>query len=171
MKRIRTEKDYEAAITRIEELLDTPETERDNNLLEKLTAIITAYEEEHYAITPPPVAAALQFRMDQQGLTQAEVSRITGIHKSKISEILSGIREPSKEHIKALHSKLGIPLHHLLCQTDQSVTVETDYSAKTAYPDISRLSQVHIDHKSLRDQEDLTESDTVINENAPALTA
>lgn len=114
MKRISSEKQYEKALARVEHLWDAPEDSDDERELDQLVELIEAYEEEHYPIAPPPVAVAVQFRMDQQKLSQADVVRITGIARSHVSEILSGTREPSKTAIRALHDKLGIPLQHLL---------------------------------------------------------
>lgn len=114
MGRIMTEKQYEAAVARLEVLMDAAEGTPEAEELEALGSAIEAYEDVHYRIAPPPAAAAIAFRMDQAGLSQADVSRITGISRPKLSEILSGAREPSKAQIRELNDRLGVPLEHLL---------------------------------------------------------
>ena len=61
---IKTEIDYEEALTEIEVLFEakpgTPEADR----LEILTTLVEAYEEKHCPIPPPDPVEAIKFRID-----------------------------------------------------------------------------------------------------------
>jgi HTH-type transcriptional regulator/antitoxin HigA len=118
MNAIRNEREYEKALERVEMLMDAAPGTSEFDELDELSALVEAYEEKHYPIEPPSVAAALKFRMDQEHLKQADVVRITGIPANRVSEILAGVRPPSKDQIRVLHSKLGIPLQHLMGSAD-----------------------------------------------------
>jgi HTH-type transcriptional regulator/antitoxin HigA len=64
---IRTEQEYQAALSEVEQLwgsrLGTPEGER----LEVLVTLIEAYEGAQYPMDPPDELAAIKFRIEQQG--------------------------------------------------------------------------------------------------------
>ena len=73
-----------------------------------LLELIEPYEAAHHDPIPAPTAAeALEFHMDRQGLTQADVHRLTGISRSHISGILSGRRQAGKENVRVLHEEPG----------------------------------------------------------------
>jgi HTH-type transcriptional regulator/antitoxin HigA len=75
--------------------------------------LISAYEEQHDPINLPDPIAAIQFRMEQHGLRQADLVSYIG-NKSKVSEVLSGKRPLSLSMIRKLHKGLGIPLEVLV---------------------------------------------------------
>jgi len=107
---IKTEKDRQAAFRQIESLalLDpkpgTPAGER----LELLATLVEQYEKAHFPIDAPDPIAAIRFRMEQQGLSQADLVPFLG-SRSRASEILSGKRPLTLAMIRALRDGLGIP--------------------------------------------------------------
>ena len=101
IKPIHTEKDYEAAMARIEELWGTPLDSPDSDELEILLALTGAYEKKHHRIQAPDPLALLEYRMDQMGLTPEEIERFMKSRK-KIPEILSRESGLSDEVIKSL---------------------------------------------------------------------
>ena len=112
-KVIRTEAENEAALARIEELMDaavgTPEGEE----LDLLSLLVWNYEQEHYPIGSPTPLEAIEFFMDQNNLTNADMVKYLG-SPSKVSEVLSGKRALSKTMIRKLAEGLGIPAEILL---------------------------------------------------------
>ncbi len=68
-KTIRTEEDYEAALARIEELFDSKEGTAAEEELSVLVDLATVYEDINHSIGPPDPVAAIEFRMEQAGLT------------------------------------------------------------------------------------------------------
>ena len=64
---VRSEKDYEAALARIDELMDAEPNTPEDDELDILVSLVERYEESHHAIGPPDMVAAIEFRMDQAG--------------------------------------------------------------------------------------------------------
>ena len=119
---IRTEEDYEAALARISELMDalSPpegqiEDEDDPGRLELdvLSDLVERFEDKHYPIGFPSVTAAIEFQMDQMGMTQGDLIPLLG-SSAKVSEVLSGKRPITMAMARALHRHLRIPADVLL---------------------------------------------------------
>ncbi len=70
--------------------------------LDALSDLVASYEDAHHAIEPAPDADMLRHLMEAKGITQAQLSRQTGIPKSTISEVLSGKRPFSRSMIRKL---------------------------------------------------------------------
>ena len=71
---IKTDKDYEKALSRIEGLMDAkPGSTSEMDELELLSALVEMYEEQNYPISPPDPIEAIKFRMDQLGLRQKDM--------------------------------------------------------------------------------------------------
>ena len=126
VRAIRTEEDYETALGRVAELMDNLSSSRgpiadDNDLerieLEVLTDLIEHYEDRHYPIAPPSPIAAIEFEMDQRGLTQRDLVPLIG-SRAKVSEVLAGKRAITMSMARALHRHLGISADVLLQQPD-----------------------------------------------------
>lgn len=112
-KLIRTEADYEAAIERLEALMEaragTPEADE----LDLLSTLIERYEEERFPIEAPTPLAAIRFRMEQEGLSPRDLEPYIG-SRARVSEVMSGERPLSIDMIRALHQHLGIPAESLI---------------------------------------------------------
>ena len=65
---IKTQQDYERALSRIENLMDAEAETPEADELELLTALVEMYEDRHYPISPPDPIDAIRFRMEQLGL-------------------------------------------------------------------------------------------------------
>lgn len=110
---IKTEEDYEMALSRIEGLMDAEPGTDKMDQLELLTALVEMYEEQHYPIGPPDPIEAIKFRMDQLGLTQKDMVPYIGT-KSKVSEVLNGKRPLTLAMMRSLNKGLGISAEVLL---------------------------------------------------------
>lgn len=117
VKIIKTAADHEAALARLDELMDlNPAPNSDEDLeLQALAALIAAYEEKHHkidtnSITPLEI---IRFRMEQNGLTAKDMQQYLG-SPSKVSEVLSGKRPLSLTMIRKLHYGLKIPADLLI---------------------------------------------------------
>ena len=67
VKSVRSEEDYEAALARIDELMDAEPDTPEGEELENLVGLVERYEERHHPIGPPDAVAAIEFRMEQAG--------------------------------------------------------------------------------------------------------
>jgi HTH-type transcriptional regulator / antitoxin HigA len=115
IKILKTEKEYEATLQRIEALMDAEPGSAQEEELELLTLLVEKFEEEHYPIDPPDPVEAILFRMDQQGLTAKDMIQYLG-SQSKVSEVLNRKRPLSLTMIRNLYEGLDIPSEVLLRQ-------------------------------------------------------
>ena len=110
---IRSEEDYQAACARIRELMgaqvDTPAGDE----LDVLADLVSVYEDKHYPVGMPSAIDAIEFRMDQAGLTRRDLIPFIG-SRQKVSDILTGKRDITIAMARALHKHLGIPADVLL---------------------------------------------------------
>ncbi|WP_029038431.1 helix-turn-helix domain-containing protein [Salinimicrobium xinjiangense] len=97
---IKTENDYNFALSRIEKLWgaqrDTPEG-----------------DEFDLLVAPPDPIDAIKFRMEQMGMTNADMVKYLG-SQSRVSEILNRKRNLTLGMIKTLYKELKIPAEILL---------------------------------------------------------
>jgi HTH-type transcriptional regulator/antitoxin HigA len=110
---IKTARDYERALGRIEQLMEAKPGTKAGDELDVLTTLIEAYEAKHHAVYPPDPIEAIKFRMDQLGITRKDLEAVLG-GRGRVSEILTKKRALSLEMIRRLHRKLHIPLESLI---------------------------------------------------------
>jgi HTH-type transcriptional regulator / antitoxin HigA len=113
IKPIRSDEDYQSALTRIESLMDAEEGTPEVDELEVLATLVELYEDQHFPIDLPDPIEAIRFRMEQAGLSPRDVVPFIG-SRAKVSEVLSGKRPLTLQMIRALHEHLGIPAEVLL---------------------------------------------------------
>ena len=80
---IKNEKDYETALSRIEQIMDAKKNTAEMDELELLTALVEMYEERRFPISQPNPVDAIKFRMEQIGLVQKDMIPYIGT-KSKV---------------------------------------------------------------------------------------
>ena len=112
-KVIKTEKDYQKAIKRLESIFDAKKGSKEGDELELLTLLIDIYEKEKYPIELPDPIEAIKFRMEQLGYKQKDLADVMGL-KSRVSEILNRKRKLTLEMIRTLNEVLGIPTEILV---------------------------------------------------------
>jgi HTH-type transcriptional regulator/antitoxin HigA len=110
---IKNEKDYDTALSRIDQLMDAKSGTAEMDELELLTALVEMYEELHFPISPPDPIDAIKFRMEQIGLVQKDMVPYIGT-KSKVSEVLNGKRPLTLSMMRSLNKNLGISAEVLL---------------------------------------------------------
>lgn len=113
IKPIRTKKDYEQALERLELIFDAKKGTAKGDELEILGMLIENYENEKFPIDFPDPVEAIKFRMEQLGYNQADLANIVGL-KSRASEILNRKRKLSLDMIRQLHDRLNIPTEVLI---------------------------------------------------------
>ncbi len=113
IKPIKTKKDYNDALKKIDELFDARPGTPEGDMLDVLVTLVEAYEQKHFSIAPPNPIEAIKFRMEQLGLKQSDLAGAIG-GKNRVSEILSGKRELTVKMMKALHTKFKVPAESLL---------------------------------------------------------
>jgi len=115
LKPIRNNAQYEDALARVYALMqkDLKPESKDSDELEILSILIKEYEQEHYPVHNPSPLEAIKFRLEQMGMSEAELSDILG-YRSRKSEILSGKRKLSLSMIRKLNEILHFPAEVLI---------------------------------------------------------
>ncbi|WP_281976683.1 helix-turn-helix domain-containing protein [Pseudorhizobium flavum] len=113
IKPIRTEGDYQQAMTLLKTLwgaeTGTPESDR----LDLLVTLIDIYESARHPIDLPDPVDAILFRMEQQGLSRRDLEPVLG-SRGRVAEILNRKRPLSLEMIRRLNAELDIPAEVLI---------------------------------------------------------
>lgn len=108
-----TEKEYNALILRIEELLkDSDNINKPNTQgyveLNVLSDLVADYEEEHYPVPKPSLIEVMKIKMAEKGLNQKKVSELIGVSTSRVSDYFTGKSEPTLKVAREISRKLGI---------------------------------------------------------------
>ncbi len=106
---VRNEREYNAAVKRLNELLDEIGDNEKHplyGLLDTLGALIELYEEERYPIPETSGVEVLRFLMDEHGLTQSDLPEIGS--QGVVSEILNSKRELNVRQVRALAKRFKI---------------------------------------------------------------
>jgi HTH-type transcriptional regulator / antitoxin HigA len=135
---IRSEADYLASVDRVEAIMDATPDSPEGEELEILAALIERYQDEHFPMEAPTPLGAIQFRMDQLGLSPKDLIPQIG-SRSRVSEILSGTRSLSVDMIRALHQDYGIPVHVLIGDGGSPSPQITQEFSKPVAKALSRL--------------------------------
>jgi len=107
MKLIKTEKEYNSALARIEKIFDSQPNSKEGQEAELLALLIEEYEEEHYKIESPDPIEAIRIRMEEMELKQKDLVGIVG-SKGIVSEVLNRKRKLTVKMIRNLSEKLKI---------------------------------------------------------------
>ena len=106
---IKTERDYDRAITQLNELLDEVGSNGDHplyELLDTLGVLIHAYEEQALNFDDVSGVDVLEALIEEHGLKQLDLPEIGS--QGVVSEILNGKRELNVRQIKALSIRFGV---------------------------------------------------------------
>lgn len=113
MTKIENEAQYRWVLARVEELLshekdDTPLTDPYSIELELLSGFVADYSDEHFAIGEPSLIDVIKLRMYEMGLNQASLAKLIGVNPSRVSEYLSGKKQPTLNQARTISQKLNI---------------------------------------------------------------
>ena len=113
IKPIKNAENHESALREIERLWGSAEGTRNGDSLDVWLALVEAYERANHAVSPPDPIEAIRFRMEQAGMTPADLTGVIG-SRTRVYEVLRGARPLSLAMIRRLHSELGIPAEVLI---------------------------------------------------------
>src|SRR5258708_506361 len=106
---IKTESDYDEALTEIERLWGSKAGTPNGDLLDVLLVLVESYETRHHPIDPPDPIEAIIFRMEQMNLSRKDLEPLIG-PRGRVAEVINRRRPLSLSMIRNLHRKLHIPL-------------------------------------------------------------
>lgn len=113
VKSIKSEAEYQKALSRLEELFDAPIGTAESDEADLWALVIEDYESKHHAIEAPDPIHAIRIRMEEMQLKQNDLISIFG-SKSRISEVLNRKRKLTLNMIRQLHEKLNLSFELLV---------------------------------------------------------
>jgi HTH-type transcriptional regulator/antitoxin HigA len=113
---IRTDSDHENAVARISELMGAAAGTPQGDELDVLATLVDASEAKNFVIDAPDPVAAIQFRMEQQGLRRRDLEPFIG-SRARVSEVLTRKRNLTLEMIRRVKCGLGISADLLIGAT------------------------------------------------------
>ena len=121
IKPIKSEADYDAALTAIDGLMgsapDTPEGDE----LEVLVTLVEAYEAERWPIEVPDPISAIEHVMEARGFRQKDLAVLIG-SQPHASEVLNRQRPLTLPMIRALSAEWSLPADVLVREYDLAST-------------------------------------------------
>lgn len=105
---IRTKADHRWALKEVERLWDAEPGTPDGDRVDVLVTLIEAYEEKHFPIAPPHPIAAIEFMLQQKGLSRRDLEPAIG-SRGRVSEIMTRKRPLTLPMVRALSKLLDIP--------------------------------------------------------------
>ncbi|SER14933.1 HTH-type transcriptional regulator / antitoxin HigA [Solimonas aquatica] len=115
IKPIKTRKDYRETLKEIESLMTARADSEEGDRLDVLTTLIEAYERVHFPMDLPDAVDAIQFCMEQRGLSVQDLEPVIG-RRNRVYEVLNRRRPLTLRMIEGLHKTFGIPAESLLRQ-------------------------------------------------------
>jgi HTH-type transcriptional regulator/antitoxin HigA len=112
---LRSEADYQDALRMVSAYIDhepeagTPEADH----FEVLLTLVESYENRHYPVDLPDPIEAIKFRMEQGGMSIADMKPYLG-NANRVYEVLNHKRGLSLAMIRRLHRGLQIPAEVLI---------------------------------------------------------
>jgi len=118
MKAIKTEAEYKKTMSEILRLMNKGEaalSKIESEKLRSMALVAQAYEKSIYTVPlPTTVEGMIELRMYEMKLKQKELAKLMGVTEPKLSQILSGKRDPDVQFLKAAYQKLHIDPAFLL---------------------------------------------------------
>ena len=105
---IRTDEEYRAALMEIERLWDARPGTAEGDHVEVLATLAEAYEAQHHPVPAPDPIAAIEFMMEQKGLTRRDLEPAIG-SRGRVSEVLNRKRPLTLPMVRSLSVLLDIP--------------------------------------------------------------
>jgi HTH-type transcriptional regulator / antitoxin HigA len=113
MKLLKTEKEYQKALKRLNEIFDAPLGSSESDEADLLALIIDEFEKKYYAIDAPDPIEAIKIRMEEMELKQKDlINEIGG--RGRVSEVLNRKRKLTVEMIRNLATRLNLSANILI---------------------------------------------------------
>lgn len=110
---IKNNRDYRDALREIDRLMDARPNTAEGDRLDVLVTLVEAWEEKHWLIGAPDPVEAIQFAMEQRGLSRRDLEPFIG-SRARVAEVLNHKRPLTLPMIRRLHEGLGIPAEALI---------------------------------------------------------
>jgi HTH-type transcriptional regulator/antitoxin HigA len=113
IKPIKNERDYRRVLKEIETLMDAQANSPEGDKLDILVTLAEVWEEKNHPIDAPDPVAAIEFAMEQRGLSRRDLEPYIG-SRARVAEVLNHKRSLTLSMIRRLYAGLGIPAEVLI---------------------------------------------------------
>jgi HTH-type transcriptional regulator/antitoxin HigA len=110
---IKTEKEYQNALRRLDQVFDAPTGTAESDEADILTLLIDDFENRLYPIEAPDPIEAIKIRMEEMQLKQKDIALALG-GKNRASEILNRKRKLTLDMIRKLSETLNLSVSLLI---------------------------------------------------------
>ena len=107
LRPIKTEKDYQQALTLLESVFDAPAGSPESDEADMLALLVDDYENRYHPIEAPDPIEAIKIRMEEMQLKQLDLADEFG-GANRVSEILGRKRRLTVEMIRKLAVRLDL---------------------------------------------------------------
>ena len=107
IKPIKSEKDYDKALERLEVIFDAKPNSKEGDEAEILSMLIDTYENKFHPIEAPDPIEAIKIRMEEMNIKQKDLVGILG-GKSRVSEVLNRKKRLTVDMIRKLEDALQL---------------------------------------------------------------
>jgi HTH-type transcriptional regulator/antitoxin HigA len=114
---IRNDSELTAAQGVIDALLRENLDDGGEAYLNALSDLVIVYEQEHHAVRPLPPDELLAQMLEERGMSQAELSRATGLAKATVSDLATGKRPFTVKQMHVIANIFGLPGKVFLLKT------------------------------------------------------
>ncbi len=116
---IRNDDDHREALMEIERLWAFPDDSPENDKLDVLATLVSAYEATRWPIDPSSPRDILEYAVTEMGRSQKELAELLG-SRSQASDLLKGRRKVSLEVAQKISEAWKIPIQLLVARYSQS---------------------------------------------------
>ena len=110
LRPLATEKDLDAAIALVDELLDRPKLDAwEQAYLDVLGDLVEAAEEDRYPIDAATDGETFVALCEEKGVTQQQAAAELGIANSTLSSVKVGKRRFTRDHLRRLSEYFDVP--------------------------------------------------------------
>ena len=113
IKPLKTEQDYDDALARINQLMDSESGSPEGDELDVLSVLVEKYEDLNYPVEAPNPIEAIRFKMEQSGLKDKDLVEYIG-QSGRVSEVMSYKRKLTLTMIRNLEKGLNISAKSLI---------------------------------------------------------
>jgi HTH-type transcriptional regulator/antitoxin HigA len=117
-KKIYTESDYAAVMTKIDSLMSKGSENVSKEELAEIRALALAaqqYEQQKYVVAAPStLSGMIEMRMYEMRLKQKDLAKKLNISDAKLSLIMNGKQKPDVDFLKAVHTELHVDAEFIL---------------------------------------------------------
>lgn len=113
LKLIKTEKEYQLALNRLDEIFDAKIGSPESDEADILALLIEEYENKHHPIDAPDPIEAIKIRMEELDMKQKDLVGIIG-GKSRVSEILNKKKKLTVDMVRSLAERLNLSAQILI---------------------------------------------------------